>query len=271
VAASYQWFLEGVALSGATGRELLITSDGLYSVRTGDAFGCVTSAEIGIQSAELIVELPMLVASPGEVIDIPITVRSAQQLESFGFTGYSSEIRFHGGLLNLLSAPMPQRIEGTQRIISIERAEPVTNNPIAVLRGRAMLGPAEKTALHFDSFAFTGARARVTLIDGELRIRVCEEGGSRLFDAMGILRLAQNTPNPFNATTRVDFELIEDGATRVAVYDLLGRIVATLVDAPMQPGVHGLTFDASALASGVYVLALHTPSRTLTRSMILAK
>ena len=77
-------------------------------------------------------------------------------------------------------------------------------------------------------------------------------------------KLLQNYPNPFNPTTVIGFELpapsgVEGpGASdvRLAVYDLLGREVATLVNEPKQPGVYTVSWDAAGLASGIYYCEL---------------
>ncbi|TQE92940.1 MAG: T9SS type A sorting domain-containing protein, partial [Spiribacter salinus] len=61
-----------------------------------------------------------------------------------------------------------------------------------------------------------------------------------------------NYPNPFNPSTMLSWELSEAGHVRVQVYDVNGRRVATLIDAPRQAGRHTARFDAANLASGMY-------------------
>ncbi len=74
-------------------------------------------------------------------------------------------------------------------------------------------------------------------------------------------RLYQNFPNPFNPNTKIEFSLGRAGYVNLKVYDLLGREVATLVNAEMKPGKYEVSFssgggDASNLASGVYLYRL---------------
>jgi len=64
--------------------------------------------------------------------------------------------------------------------------------------------------------------------------------------------LAQNFPNPFNPTTVVSYQLSAASHVRLAVYDMLGREVATLVDGQQTPGEHRVSFDARGLSSGTY-------------------
>jgi hypothetical protein len=88
--------------------------------------------------------------------------------------------------------------------------------------------------------------------------------------------LFQNIPNPFNATTRIDFNLPDAGDVTLIVYDVLGRKVATLVNDHLEPGAHHIEWDARddggrALASGVYFYRIVTTDSQASRKMVLLK
>ena len=86
------------------------------------------------------------------------------------------------------------------------------------------------------------------------------------------LELSQNYPNPFNPTTNIAFSIPENsGHVKLAVYDILGRIVTTLVDQEMTSGNYNINFDASNLPSGIYMYRLSTSTNTKTMKMILQK
>lgn len=72
--------------------------------------------------------------------------------------------------------------------------------------------------------------------------------------------LAQNFPNPFNPGTRITFTLPESAHTKLAIYDILGREVAVLVNEKLSAGVHTIDFSANDItgmfASGIYLLRL---------------
>ena len=72
----------------------------------------------------------------------------------------------------------------------------------------------------------------------------------------GTLALLPAAPNPFAGRTTLRFALPEAGAVRLAVYDALGREVALLVDEAREAGDYTVTFDAGALAAGVYLVRL---------------
>jgi hypothetical protein len=69
-------------------------------------------------------------------------------------------------------------------------------------------------------------------------------------------KLIGNYPNPFNPETVVSYWLSDIGKIDLRVYDILGREVRTLVEEAQYPGRHSVTFNASRLASGIYVCRL---------------
>ncbi len=78
-------------------------------------------------------------------------------------------------------------------------------------------------------------------------------------------------PNPFNPVTVIGYRLSEVGQTRLAVYDLLGREVAVLVDGVMPAGSHQVMLDGRNLASGVYLVRLTTGNESFTSKILLLK
>ncbi|KPP96392.1 MAG: extracellular beta-gluosidase-related glycosidase [Bacteroidetes bacterium HLUCCA01] len=83
--------------------------------------------------------------------------------------------------------------------------------------------------------------------------------------------LAQNFPNPFNPTTTIRWEMPEAGPVQLSVYNTMGQQVAELADEQLQAGVHQRVFNASGLASGIYVYRLTANGVTLSRTMTLVK
>ena len=84
--------------------------------------------------------------------------------------------------------------------------------------------------------------------------------------------LDQNYPNPFNTTTSITFAIPHKSHMRLAVFDVAGRKVATLVDQVYAPGKHRVNWDASVMASGVYFYRLESDGFLVqTRKMALVK
>lgn len=68
--------------------------------------------------------------------------------------------------------------------------------------------------------------------------------------------LADITPNPFNPMTTVAFELPKAGPVTLAVYDIKGRLVRTLVEGQREAGRHEVTLDGRGLPSGIYMVRM---------------
>ncbi|MEZ4701653.1 MAG: T9SS type A sorting domain-containing protein [Rhodothermales bacterium] len=83
--------------------------------------------------------------------------------------------------------------------------------------------------------------------------------------------LEASYPNPFNPVTTIAYETPVDGAVRLAVYDVLGKEVAVLVDGEQAAGRHAVSFDAAGLPSGIYFYRMTAGSASFTRTMQLMK
>ena len=83
--------------------------------------------------------------------------------------------------------------------------------------------------------------------------------------------LSQNYPNPFNPATTIEFSIPIAGKVTLAVFDVLGREVSTLLNETMQPGSYSVPFDASASSSGVYFCRIISNGYVKTIKMVLAK
>ncbi len=70
--------------------------------------------------------------------------------------------------------------------------------------------------------------------------------------------LLQNYPNPYHGATTIRFSLPHEGHIRLTVHDLLGRTVATILDAWQSAGSHAMQFDATGLPSGLYMSRIET-------------
>lgn len=83
--------------------------------------------------------------------------------------------------------------------------------------------------------------------------------------------LKQNYPNPFNPETKINYELPITNYVTIKVYDAIGNEIQTLVNKKQNAGSYSVSFDASALPSGVYYYKLVTEKFSETKKMILVK
>jgi YVTN family beta-propeller protein len=110
---------------------------------------------------------------------------------------------------------------------------------------------------------------------------VKEDGVGREFGPYALTyrlanRLEQNVPNPFNPTTSIKYSITEDADVRLAIYDVAGRHVRTLVEQRQRANVYRVVWDGvndqgDRVASGVYFYKLVAGTFTSTRKMMLLK
>lgn len=87
----------------------------------------------------------------------------------------------------------------------------------------------------------------------------------------GEFKLYTNYPNPFNPITKIKFDIAKNTNAKLLVYDVLGRVVETLISGDIKAGRYEIDFDGYSLASGVYFYKLVTNEFVETRRMLLVK
>ena len=87
----------------------------------------------------------------------------------------------------------------------------------------------------------------------------------------GLFLLEQNYPNPFNPSTTIRYGLPSRSHVTLTVVNTLGQEVATLVQGEQEAGFHEAVFDATGLASGVYLYRLTAGSYVETRKLVLVR
>lgn len=89
-------------------------------------------------------------------------------------------------------------------------------------------------------------------------------------------RLLQNYPNPFNPATTIRFEVAQQAQVQLAVYNILGEEIITLVNEEVMPGSHDAVWDGKDdrgkdVSSGIYLYKLNIAGRTEIKKMILVR
>jgi photosystem II stability/assembly factor-like uncharacterized protein len=94
---------------------------------------------------------------------------------------------------------------------------------------------------------------------------------NQISTAAEAFKLYQNYPNPFNPGTVISYSLKENGYVTLKIFDILGKEVATLVNAKQNAGTYNVEWDAGKYNSGVYFYKLSTEKFSDTKRMILLK
>jgi len=88
--------------------------------------------------------------------------------------------------------------------------------------------------------------------------------------------LYNNYPNPFNPVTTLRYDLPEDALVNITIYDIMGRIVRTLINSQQNAGFKSIQWNAtndagSPLSAGLYLYKIQADNFVQTRKMVLLK
>jgi len=81
----------------------------------------------------------------------------------------------------------------------------------------------------------------------------------------------RNYPNPVKSSTKISFELPQDGFVTLKIYDALGNVAATLVNSKQSRGSHTIDFNAKDLSRGVYSYRLVYNDQVKSSKMVIVK
>ena len=88
--------------------------------------------------------------------------------------------------------------------------------------------------------------------------------------------LSQNYPNPFNPETQIQYAIPKNGQVTIAIYDILGRLVRTLVDEDKPAGFYQVTWngknkDGKLVSNGIYLLQMKAGTFITSKKMTIVK
>ncbi len=252
-------------------------TDGTYSADItllhSPSCAAITARVDGIRGGATATIQPGIMEGPtGATIRIPIFLRASNNLTLGGATAITTSLRFNAAVLYPLFEPRGTLRNG-ERIIPLTMPfSGVRDGIIGEFPFAITLGEQDTATLWLEGSTGEGGWVGVTELPGFFRItNICREGGVRHFTTSGRFALMQNRPNPFNASTLIDFDLLADGPARLVVTDRLGREVAVLVDGWLPAGRHTASFVSGELPSGVYDVHLVVDGGMLRRTMTLMK
>ena len=139
--------------------------------------------------------------------------------------------------------------------------------------GQSTIAPGDSATYYYALVYGTSLAEMVASVDSaEARFNKVFTGVRQTDPALPeAITLSQNYPNPFNPSTQIEFALPSTGFVNLSVYDMLGRLVGTLVNTQLPAGIYQSTFNAGGLAGGVYFYRLTTGKSSTVRQMLLLK
>ncbi len=78
-------------------------------------------------------------------------------------------------------------------------------------------------------------------------------------------------PNPFNPTTTIRFSVVRQHDVFLQVFDIIGRLIETLIDGKMEPGTHEITWNAQSYSAGIYFVRMTSGHNRQVQKLILLK
>jgi len=119
--------------------------------------------------------------------------------------------------------------------------------------------------MHNTMYAVNALRSSIIALGGVLSI------DTQMPEIPIEFSLSQNYPNPFNPSTRINYTIPLGTKVRLAVYDLLGKEVAVLVDSYKEAGSYTVEFNGTNLPTGVYFYNLQAGKHNSTKKLMLTK
>ncbi len=214
-----------------------------------------TSQLAGTGRFELEANATLVLAHEGGVDSVYVGTGSfaASQDASFTFNGSSAQVT---------GTAMPDTVKN----LTINNSSGVTLSQETHITGVLAL----QGGVFDNTIPFTlGLSAIISYDGGSLKIPTAiEETGGDIPTSFDV---SQNYPNPFNPTTRIAFAIPSEADVKLEVFDILGRLVTTLVNERVQAGSYTVQFDAAGLSSGTYIYRLATPGKAISKMMVLLK
>jgi subtilisin family serine protease len=210
-----------------------------------------------------------LISAPGQMISAALSshlsIRSTQD-EAYEFGGvFRGEIVQGGGFQVMQGTSM-----ASPHVAGIVALMLQVNPTLNYEQASAILAETARTDFQ------TGVAPNVTFGNGKIDAHAAV---SRALATTSVERddsptgfgLMANYPNPFNPSTVVSYRLSVVGEARIDVYNVLGQRVSTLFDGVQAAGSHSVTFDASGLSSGMYIVVLESAGMRDVRKVALVK
>lgn len=270
---------------------------------TASAVTCGTDP--GVKDTLRIGNAVIPVVTPGQLISIPLYIFADENLSAF-----TCGLKWTGDNIRYASVALDQELLDLEFIANVSRKDTLTH---IIGLGITNLGggsiPASNTARLIMTVRFmtkNGATADQITLDStffppagpvilspfsggtgdgicpeyvhaannvDIRLPVQEFDGPILPETYA---MSQNTPNPFNPSTSIDFALPTAAKTKIEVFNILGQKVKTLVDEYLTAGNKRVEWDGtddrgSAVASGIYLYKMTANDFTQTKKMMLMK
>lgn len=147
-----------------------------------------------------------------------------------------------------------------------------SNNSFVISTSAFNLAPDQEKSFTFILGYGIGISAlRTTMLRAKQKAPLVTSIDEKVISVPQSFKILGNSPNPFNPSTRLFVETPQAGLINYSLYDVLGREVFKAKSQFLNPGIHQIDIDGSALASGIYIVRVFTNTQSLTHKIMLVK
>ncbi|MCF8240048.1 MAG: T9SS type A sorting domain-containing protein [Melioribacteraceae bacterium] len=205
----------------------------------------------------------------------PLELESEKELIAF-----SAEIHYGTEAFSFDSLEIKNTIKNTNALslVYVDSVNGIININYADLSGKLIgeFSLSSNMEFFFDRLSHRDSLLiSVKAYDNSLKQAVTKNTVYTMLEVPSEYKLYQNYPNPFNPSTKIEYDLPVKTRVNLTVFDILGRVVTTLVDREQNEGTHQIILDAyrvrKGLASGVYFYRLSAGDYVVTKKMLLLK
>lgn len=258
-ATSYQWYLDGEPISGATEQTYTVSADGNYHVVVTNSYGCYSEpSETNIYS-----------------------LISSEICSGTSYSFFEDELTEAGTYDTTLTTTLD--IDST--IVLDLTVNPSPDKPTITVDGYTLTATAASSyQWYLDGDPINGATDQTysATASGDYTVIVFNEFGcpSVSSDAQTVVgssidnidELSVNIyPNPMQAYTKINYNLLKTGEINISVIDASGNQIATLVSTFKPAGDHQIIWRDPGLASGIYYVVFKTDNQVISKKLMIQK
>lgn len=217
------------------------------------------------------VSIPHVRGKNGQLIDIPVTMRSTDRMRIAGLRDYTLRVRFNKSMLEPRMVGDVQETDDSYLVTLVGQAFD-TVQTIANLSVFVRLGNDSVTPVEVDSFAWhVSDRMRIYKENGSFTDEsICQAGGPRLLAVAGHPTL-RVSPQPLIDKGEATGTIGTEELVRLVLYTADGQVLTTLFTSRLPAGDFRIPIEIGAIANGTYLVALETPTHSVATQIIVLR
>lgn len=201
--------------------------------------------------------LPTVEAEPGSEITIPLQLKTGTNTNDINTKSFTATINYEKSLL----APLDNNVctySGDSCQLTITGNHQQSNDILALLRFKALLGKVDETILNIADFKWNDPSVSVITEQGLYRMKGTCIGTIRHFLANGtvVSSIATVRPNPASNEIEIELSQPNTGIVKITLLDIVGREVRTIYKGEVLEGISSINYSLTDLPNGIYTVKI---------------